>query len=218
MFVQQALRCFHHQTYTDSELIVVDDGDPPVRSLCVGHPRVKYVRLDRPTPTGTKLNTAVESASGDVLQKFDDDDYYGPEFLDRAVTALAALPGNAIVTWDCFLIFMAGEQGARFSGHGWNAGGTLCFRREVWREAPFRGIWTGSDSQFLRDHSGPIIGLCEPEQYLLVRHGGNTWTVVGEYRTDDYFRGLAMHGRPLDDLLDSRSLEFYLGLRFREPA
>ena len=214
LFVHQAIRCFSHQTRANSELIVVDDGQIPVRDLCTGLPRITYLRLDTPTPTGAKLNAGIERAAGDVLQKFDDDDYYGPAFLDTAVTALATLPEAAIVTWDCFLIFMAGERQVRFSGHGWNAGGTLCFRRSVWRETPFRDRWTGSDSQFLRDHSGPVTGLCEPEQYLVVRHGRNTWTEVGEYRTDDYFRGLPVYDSPLDRLVDPVSLEFYLGLRF----
>ena len=215
-FVAQAIRCFDRQTYRNSELIVVDDGEIPVHDLCAGHPRISYIRLDSPTPTGTKLNAAIASASGDVLQKLDDDDYYGPEFLGTAVTALAALPEHAIVTWDCFLILMAGEHAARFSGHGWHAGGTLCFRREVWRDAPFRNLWAGSDSQFLYDHAGAAVGLCEPEHYLLVRHGRNTWTEVGEYQTDAYFRGLPLHTRPLDRLVDPQSLEFYLSLRFPE--
>lgn len=213
-FVAQAIRCFDRQTYRNSELIVVDDGETPVRDLCAGHPRISYLHLDTPTPTGTKLNIAIASASGDVLQKLDDDDYYGPEFLGTAVTALTGLPEHAIVTWDCFLILMAGEDAARFSGHGWNAGGTLCFRREVWRQAPFRDLWAGSDSEFLNDHAGAAVGLCEPEQYLVVRHGRNTWTEVGEYDTDQYFRGLPLHSRPLDRLLDPPSLEFYLSLRF----
>ena len=152
-FVAQAIRCFDCQTYPNTELIIVDDGERPVGELCAGNPGITYIHLDCPTPTGTKLNLAVATASGDVLQKLDDDDYYGPRFLDTAVTALAALPDRAIVTWDCFLIFMAGESAARFSGHGWNAGGTLCFRRDVWRDAPFRDLWAGSDSQFLDDHA-----------------------------------------------------------------
>lgn len=213
-FVAQAIRCFDCQTYPNTELIIVDDGERPVGELCAGNPGITYIHLDCPTPTGTKLNLAVATASGDVLQKLDDDDYYGPRFLDTAVTALAALPDRAIVTWDCFLIFMAGESAARFSGHGWNAGGTLCFRRDVWRDAPFRDLWAGSDSQFLDDHAGAAVGLCEPEQYLVVRHGRNTWTEVGEFQTDAYFRGLPLHTQPLDRVVDPQSLEFYRSLRF----
>lgn len=214
-FVAQAIRCFDRQTYPNAELIIVDDGAMPVRDLCVGQPRVRYLRLETPTPTGAKLNVAVECAAGDVLQKLDDDDYYGPAFLDTAVSALASHPAHAIVSWDCFLIFMAGERAARFSGHGWNAGGTLCFRREVWRATPFRDIWKGSDSQFLADHDGAAVGICEPEQYLLVRHGRNTWTEVGEHQTDAYLRSLPFHARPLGQVVDAGSLEFYLSLQFQ---
>lgn len=212
LFVQQAIRSFYRQTYESSELIVVDDGETPIRAGCEGLPRVRYIRLERHTPTGTKLNIGIECASGSVLQKLDDDDYYGPGFVQTAVTALTAGPEDAVVAWDCFLILMAGESQARFSGHGWTAGGTLCFRRSVWQQAPFRDRWKGSDSQFVRDHTTCILGLCQPELYMVARHGGNTWTELGDYRTDDYFRSLPMYHKPLERLVDQDALGFYLGL------
>ena len=54
-FFPQALRCFASQTYCHRELIVVDDGEQPVRNLCRGVAGVKYVRLDRRASTGAKL-------------------------------------------------------------------------------------------------------------------------------------------------------------------
>src|SRR5918911_355592 len=75
-FIPQALRCFQHQTYKAVELLVLDDGDDPVADLCKGVPRVRYVRFDKPTPAGTKMNAGVAEARGSILQKFDDDDHY----------------------------------------------------------------------------------------------------------------------------------------------
>src|ERR1043166_1315605 len=87
-FVRQALRCFSSQDYPDKELIVVDDGAAPVESLCAGVPRLTYIRLDTPAPTGTKLNLGIEAARGDILQKLDDDDFYAPGFLSIAARRL----------------------------------------------------------------------------------------------------------------------------------
>jgi glycosyltransferase involved in cell wall biosynthesis len=212
VFVRQAMQSFHRQSYEPRELIVIDDGEQPVRELCDGLSGVRYIRVERPTPTGTKLNIGVECASGTILQKFDDDDYYGAAFIETAVAALATADDNAVVAWDCFLILMAGETQPRFSGHGWTAGGTLCFRREVWQKTTFRDYWKGSDSQFLRDHGAPIVGLCAPELYLVVRHGANTWTEMGDLDTDDYFRSLPLYDKPLDLVLDPDARMFYQGL------
>ncbi len=63
-FFRQALRYFERQTYPSRELIVVDDGEIPVGDLCEGHSSVRYVRLDRHTETGTKLNIGVENSRG----------------------------------------------------------------------------------------------------------------------------------------------------------
>ena len=125
-FTRQAIRCFLRQTYDDSELIVVDDGAEPASDICAGLCRVTYIRLTEPTLLGTKLNIGVERSQGRVIQKLDDDDYYRPEFLERAV---ASLPHDesacAVVAWDCFLVLLSGERRVRFSGHGWTAGGTF---------------------------------------------------------------------------------------------
>jgi O-antigen biosynthesis protein len=217
-FVRQALRSFYRQSYRRCELIVIDDGETAVRDLCDGLPRVRYIRLERPTPTGTKLNIGAECAAGAILQKFDDDDYYGAAFIETAVGALAAAADDAIIVWDCFVILMAGERRPRFSGHGWTAGGTLCFRREVWQQTAFRDYWKGCDSQFLRDRGAPIVAVCEPELYLLVRHGANTWTEMGELETDAYFRSLPVYETPLELLVDGDALTFYQELQFAQTS
>ena len=67
-FFEQALRGFDRQTWPARELVVVDDGDDPVRDLCEAHPSVRYVRLEGPTPTGVKLNAGIACAAGAIVQ------------------------------------------------------------------------------------------------------------------------------------------------------
>jgi glycosyltransferase involved in cell wall biosynthesis len=219
-FVAQALRCFLRQTYARSELVVIDDGEQSVERMCAHLPRVRYVRLDRPTATGTKMNLAAEHARGTILQKLDDDDYYHPEFLERAAACLPAASEErcrTIVAWDCFLVLIAGEDRLRFSGHGWNAGGTLCFSKETWARRPFREVWTSCDSWFLADHQSAILPVCAPEHYILVRHGGNTWTRMHDgMRADDFLASLPFYEKPLETVVDPADLPFYSALRFAD--
>jgi len=210
-FVKQAIRYFLRQTYTDSELVVVDDGEEPVEKTCSGLDRVRYMRLRRPTPTGTKLNIGIDRARGQILQKLDDDDYYHPDFLKTAVTHLEAAEWDrAVAGWDCFLILLAGELQARFSGHGWMAGGTLCFSRELWERAPFRDVPVNEDYWFLQDHEAEQIGVQAPELYLLVRHGGNTWMQFDNgFPVDEFVQSFPLYRKPLEELVDAPTLAFY---------
>lgn len=217
-FIAQALRCFARQTYEASELLVIDDGEQAVEDLCAGLPRVRYIRLDRPTLTGTKMNVAIEQARGTVLQKLDDDDYYHPEFLQQAIATLPRGVGErrrTVVAWDCFVVLFAGERRLRFSGHGWNAGGTLCFSRDLWARRPFREVRTGYDSLFLADHQPVIHRVCAPEHYMIVRHGGNTWTRMHDATSaDQYLGSLPLHDRSLESVVGQEDLPFYAGLSF----
>jgi glycosyltransferase involved in cell wall biosynthesis len=189
-FFRQAVRCFAAQDHPRKELVVVDDGEAPVDALCDGVPGVTYLRLTRPTPTGSKLNLGIEIARGDILQKLDDDDYYAPGFLSAASARLARTrtPG-ALVVWCCFAVLIAGDPRLYFSGHGWKTGGTLCFRRALWRRHPFRDLYARSDSWFIKDNDPVIARVCDPRQYLVVRHGANTWTrIAGQDSVEGYFR------------------------------
>ena len=207
-FFQVALRCFQRQTRPNVELVVIDDGEETVADLCEGVSNVCYVRVNRPTLLGAKLNMGIEASRGTLLQKLDDDDYYRPEFL---ATAARHLPkeGDHIVAWCCFRILLAGEDRLRDSGHGWRAGGTLCFHRSLWEQHPFRSLPRAVDRWFVDDSGSRLIRVCAPEQYLLVRHGKNTWTSMqGGMDADACLRKFP----PCEDLasaVDAEALEFY---------
>jgi len=208
-FVRQLLRCFARQTYADRELIVADDGDPPVGRLCRGVPGVRYLRLTQPATMGGKLNLAAEAARGEILHKIDDDDFYHADFLAASAAALPRDRENVVVARCCFLVLLRGDPALRHSGHGWKAGGTLCFPRAMWRRTPFRDAPRSVDSWFLKDHSPEIIRLCHPEQYILVRHGANTWNQVTTGDTDTYFRARPPYEKSLREVVPPEDWRFY---------
>jgi glycosyltransferase involved in cell wall biosynthesis len=212
-FVRQALRCFSSQDYPNKELVVVDDGAAPVERLCGRVRDLTYIRLSTPAPTGTKLNIGIAAARGAILQKLDDDDFYAPGFLSTAVARLIrARRRDALVSWCCFLVLIARERKLYFSGHGWSTGGTLCFRRALWERHPFRDIYTSSDSWFIRDARPLVERVCAAEQYLVVRHGANTWRrITGYGAAENYFR-LRPCRTALRDVVGARHARFYSSL------
>lgn len=216
-FIPQALRCFLRQSYQNSELVVVDDGEESVAGLCSGLPRVRYVRITRPIFTGTKLNIAIGYARGDIIQKLDDDDYYGPDFLKIAVSRLPlTFATPALVAWDCFLVLFAGDSCVRHSGHGWRVGGTLCFHRKLWQRRPFRDVPKSEDHCFQIDHQPTVLPVCAPEQYMVVRHGGNTWNKMeGGETADSYLRRQSTRPWPLEAVVPPEDLAFYRSLKWQ---
>lgn len=213
-FTRQAIRCFLRQTFDDSELIVVDDGDESVAELCGGLFRVRHIRLNEPTTLGHKLNIGIEQAKGSIIQKLDDDDFYAPQFLEKSVASLeSARDERAVVTWECFNVLIAGERMLRHSGHGWTTGGTLCFYRTLWDAHAFRDVPDRVDTFFIEDHSPTLVRVCAPELYMLVRHGRNTWTTLSTGAVvDEHFRHLTPQRR-LEEVIEPIDVAFYESLR-----
>jgi glycosyltransferase involved in cell wall biosynthesis len=212
-FFAQALRCYAAQDYPRRELIVVDDGATPVEAQCAGMANLTYCRLREPFPIGSKLNLGIQIARGGILQKIDDDDYYGPSFLSTSVEHLRRSPKRrTIVAWCCFVVLIAGEPHLYFSGHGWHAGGTLCFRRALWERTRFRDMYNSSDSWFIRDTRPTIVRACAAEQYVVVRHGRNTWRrIKGADSVEAYFRRRRF-GKGIRRIVGDANAPFYESL------
>jgi glycosyltransferase involved in cell wall biosynthesis len=209
-FVAQALRCWERQTHSDRELIVVDDGAPgPVAALCDGRAGVRYLHLE-PTLLGTKLNIGIDAAEGDVLQKWDDDDWYAPDFLETALGALRTQPpGRGFVLWEDHLVFLAWNGELHYSGRGHKAGPSLCFDRDLWAAGPFRDLPQWVDSYFIGDHPDylPVSG---PEQLMLVRHKANTWREFWGINVDEHMeREWEPWPRPMSAFMDEEDVAFY---------
>jgi glycosyltransferase involved in cell wall biosynthesis len=213
-FLAQALKNYSLQTCPDTELIVVDDGQQSVADLCAEIANVRHIRLTQKTHLGTKMNIGIEAAKGDILQKLDDDDYYGPDFLSLASERLNSSDNPcALVAWCCFAVLIAGQGRLFHSGHGWQAGGTLRFHRELWKQNPFRDIASSEDSLFIKDNQPEILRVCAADQYMLVRHGANTWKAVrdhaGTYTVEKYFSGQDLFPKSLGQMAEPRAAAFY---------
>src|SRR5216683_2482018 len=87
-FIQQAVSYFLRQDYPNKQLVVVDDGSRPIGDLLPEDGRIRYVRLDRRMSLGAKRNIACDSAAGDIIAHFDDDDWMAPDRIRRQVEAL----------------------------------------------------------------------------------------------------------------------------------
>lgn len=218
-FVSRAIANFARQSYGPNELIVIDDGEEPVEHLCDA-PSVRYIRLPGTRPLGTKLNLGIEQASGEHIIKWDDDDWYHPKFIGAMLQALMSATSDQVVAvCGCFLIFVAGENFFRFSGEGLAAGGTLTFSKTLWQRVAFRDVGIQEDYWFRVDTGNRIVRVNEPELYVLVRHGRNTWVRNRDGRvTDQVLRALPRVSENLSRMFSPEEEKFYLSLPPSAPS
>ena len=213
-FLRQALRCFLRQSYPDRELVVVDDSAVPAEDLLPDDPRVRYVWLSRPASLGVKLNCGVAVATGEVVQKLDDDDYYHPDFLRETVGALGDHGAGTVVACGSFLVLLAETGAVKHAGSGWFAGATLCFHRALWDRRPFRDVTKGEDWFFLQDHAPRRVALHRPELFMAVRHGrGHAWAGGRGGDVTAQFRRRPTYAKPLRALVPAEDYDFYRSLR-----
>jgi glycosyltransferase involved in cell wall biosynthesis len=114
-FLPQAFASIRSQTFTDWELIVVDDGSTDntrelVQELTRGLPQqVRYHRQENQGPYGAR-NTGLDLARGDYIAFYDSDDIWLPHHLTDCVAGLEA---NADVDWvygACRVVDFATQQ------------------------------------------------------------------------------------------------------------
>ncbi|BAX94745.1 hypothetical protein MSG_04631 [Mycobacterium shigaense] len=84
---------FEAQTFTgELQLMILDDSPEPDESLAAEEYRnagIHYFhRSGHQMSIGAKLNALMDVACGDVVMRFDDDDYYAPHYVERMLALL----------------------------------------------------------------------------------------------------------------------------------
>jgi glycosyltransferase involved in cell wall biosynthesis len=179
LFVAQAIAYFLRQSYTNSELIVVDDGDDAVGDLIPAGERVRYVRLKARTTIGAKRNLACEQARGEMIVHWDDDDWMASWRLGYQVKSMAQ-NGADLCGLDKLLFYdpqtdRAWQYIYPCGGKFWVAGNSLCYTKSFWRENPFPNINVGEDTRFVwGGDARKMIALPDSSFYVAMIHPGNT--------------------------------------------
>jgi len=205
-FLEQAVKLFLRQTWTKSELIILDDSPKSERAEIKDTPRVKVVRISERIPMGEKHNWGLDLAQGDFIAHFDDDDWQSPRRLVRQLEALE-LQGFDLCGFQTDCLLTTGD--ARFwrfdRSFGKRAGfignsvidygvpfmdGSAMFRRSAARSFRYPTIATGQKVAFLHQiwkAGGKLKSLPNDGTYIYVRHkkGGsamNTWQYWSDRR------------------------------------
>ncbi|MEW9532789.1 glycosyltransferase family 2 protein [Microbispora sp. NPDC049125] len=188
-FLRGALEQMAAQRHVDLQVIVALHGVPlaEVREAVEGLPLpLTVLEEDARAPFGEVLNRAAARAEGDVLAKWDDDDWYGPEHLADLLLARAYSGGDVVGMAQEFFYLEPLNVTIRrvdYSSEVWSdhvAGGTVLIGRELFHEVGgFGPNGPGEDAHLLRavGAAGGSIYRTHGLGYVLRRSVGaeHTW-------------------------------------------
>ena len=207
-----AVARYDGQSYPNRSLVVVchrfgTDDLRAAADLLATRDDVTLMRRDAATTLGECVNVAARAARGDILAKWDDDDLYGPGYVEDAVNALRYSKRDVIVKAAQYTFIEAknvtilrrpGAEETDFDGDA--SGGSYVFRRRVWEDAPFPHRNRAIDVKFLAGARcvGHSVYSNSRFDFAYVRRAeGSTWTVSDDLmlaQGDVVFEG-PPHGR-----------------------
>ncbi len=140
--------CARAQTYDNLEWIVLDDSDVPSQELqnC-SWDKLKYIYSKDRVTLGEKRNQMIAQASGEIIVNFDDDDYYGPDYVANRV--------KAITESGCELSIMSG-----FFVYQLNTGHFGYYKTRVKKGPAYQFGQRGTQMVDLAKLNIPLIHLC----------------------------------------------------------
>lgn len=125
--IMRAIKSVQAQTFTNWEIVIVDDGSTDdtkrlVESIRQNDPRIFYVKHDKNKGESAARNTGVEYSKGEYIAFIDSDDVWLPLKLEKQIAVFNKGPKDLgiVYTSACFINEATGEKRikiARDHGH-----------------------------------------------------------------------------------------------------
>ena len=173
------------QTYPRDrmEWIVYDDGQDPVGDLIDEAsdrlPRTIYIRDEEKQTLGEKRNRLNREAKGDILVAFDDDDFYFPERVSAAVTALRSNPTVDLAgSSEVYMYFTDTKEILKMGPYGQThaTNGTMAWRKRYASSHLYdEAVAFAEEKSFLDSYKNSLIQLNPMKVMLVMSHSDNTF-------------------------------------------
>jgi glycosyltransferase involved in cell wall biosynthesis len=189
-YLQRSLAAYCRQTHRDKELVLVlDRGPADAKSAIAAYVAslnrddIRIVDPAGMNSLGALRNISRESARGDILCQWDDDDWHHPQRLERQLAALVESGGQSVVLQEVMQFF---PESRSLYCTNWRSTpaqglpGTLMCRQSAPIHYPETGYGSqlGEDSAVstqLQQQDGYHVLADAPHLYVYVSHGDNSW-------------------------------------------
>lgn len=209
--VRHSIRGFLEQSIASKELIIVTDVPPQslvmVRSEFSSE-NIRWIFSDpnRKLSLGELRNLSIESASGQYIAQWDDDDLYDPTRLEQQIQTIkknnttACMLSRWTIWWP--------NKNRLFISHSRAWEGTLVCTRSAMPRYP--ALSKAEDTVLIKElmARNDVVFLDAPRLYIYVVHGSNTWhdahfegffkRASVDFSSKSYFRVLKELSRRVD--------------------
>lgn len=199
--VNSAVRSLIGQTFTDWELVLIDDGsrdDGAARAAKFNDPRIRIIRHEEPRGLACRLNEAVCLARGEIIARMDADDICYPERLYVQASFLESNSNIDLVASKALVFRRQGEIVGVMSPpitHG-----------EIIAH-PYKGFmfphptWCGKTSWFRKHQYDEAMWITQDQELLLRTAAFSRFAAIDKlllgYRKEHISLSKSMHGRML---------------------
>ncbi|WP_460543055.1 glycosyltransferase family 2 protein [Glycomyces halotolerans] len=191
-FVEQAIEQVRAQNYPNLELIVTlhgPAGDLAAKLRSDEDSAVPLIVVEVPSDVlfGEALNRGVRAASGTIVTKIDDDDWYGPNHVWDMVRAMRYSKADIVGAFAEFVylgpldvtVFRPAGGGERYGSS--LSGGTLTLTHDLFLDiGGYPAVSTGADRGLMQalEAARATVYRTHGMGYLLNRHDrGHTWEI-----------------------------------------
>lgn len=177
-FILNAIENYRKQDYPNTELIIIDDGDESVKGLIPDDPSIKYYYTQPLGTLGHKRNIACSKASGEYIVHWDDDDWYAEDWISYQVKAM--VESGADICGINQVQFFSPASNKYWMTHNYNSkspwltGASLIYRKDYWRQHPFKNLEVGEDNDYVRNHGAIIFAHDYFQGFIATSHDDNT--------------------------------------------
>lgn len=162
------LENYNRQNYNNKELIIVFNLDMNynIQNIINNNKNSNIIikQIDEKETLGYCLNEAIKLSNGNIISKFDDDDYYGENYLIdmnySMIISNADLVGKcahmvyALETQELWIKFYKiNYENYTYQAKKWNyiCGASLFFKKSLYEKCKFKESNTGEDSNFIEE-------------------------------------------------------------------
>ena len=184
-FIPSLIKIVQQQTYPRDllEWLIYDDGQEPIGDLIdaakADLPKTRYIFSEDKMTLGEKRNKLNEEAQGEIIVAMDDDDFYFPERVSAAVTALQNAPAVDLAGSSKVFMYFTDtkdiyEIGPYFPKHATN--GTMAWRKRYAMSRRYdETVAFAEEKSFLEDYKNSLIQLNPYKVMLVMSHSDNTF-------------------------------------------
>ena len=183
--IDNLFKNYNNQIFTEKELIIIINSDSINISdfnnyISTIH-NIKIFKLSSDITLGECLNFGIEKCQYDFIAKFDDDDYYGPYYLQESYKSFLHNQCD-IVGKNKTYYYIEKNKELMLKKDGYEnqytnsiMGSTICFRKKIYNTINFKNISSREDFYFVKESVkyGYKVFSSSSYNHIVFKHADN---------------------------------------------